>query len=151
MNVIEIAIIGNPKSGIEKFYTYLSSENPRSFKGMDFGELKLDQDRSVFIYFLAQNREEYYYLWDAIIPHCAATLVICNSDNSVFQQNIKAINYLEKNFLTPAYICMDDSSSDLKKLVKQNQSEFLRQPKIIKESITDKDSVKSILEHLLSV
>jgi hypothetical protein len=106
MNILEIPVIGSHKNDKEKLFTLLSDRAIRKFEGLDVGFLQLSEDLSIYFYFLNQENEEYYYLWDLIIPHAIGCIVICDLSNSeIFAKNVNIIQYLEQRYQTPLHIC----------------------------------------------
>jgi len=106
MNILEVPVIGSRKNDKEKLFTLLSDRAIRKFEGLDVGFLQLSSNLGIYFYFLNQENEEYYYLWDLIIPHAIGCIVICDLSNSeIFAKNVKVIQYLEQRYQTPLHIC----------------------------------------------
>jgi hypothetical protein len=106
MNILEIPVISSRKNDKEKLFTLLSDRAIRKFEGLDVGYLQLPPDYGIYFYFLNQENEEYYYLWDLIIPHAIGCIIICDLSNpEIFDKNVKVIQYLEQRYQTPLHIC----------------------------------------------
>jgi len=106
MNILEIPVISSRKNDKEKLFSLLSDQSIRKFEGLDVGHLQLDSGLDIYFYFLNQENEEYYYLWDLIIPHAIGCIMVCDLSNSdIFEKNVQVIQYLEQRYSTPLHIC----------------------------------------------
>ena len=106
MRVLEIPVIGSRKSEKEKLFTLLANKPLRKFEGLDVGFLDLGHDYFLYFYFLNQESEDYFYLWDLILPHAPGCLVVCDFGNpEIFSRNVEVIEILRNRFDTPLHIC----------------------------------------------
>ena len=104
--ILEIAIISSRTSEKEKLYSLLSDIPLRNFQGLKFGSISLDQEHDIYLYFLNQENETYYYLWDLIIPHTVSCLVMCDWDEQeILESNLATLDKLEEEYSTPINIC----------------------------------------------
>ena len=106
MDILEISVIGSSANEKEKLFTVLSDQQLRKFEGVDVGYLELDKDTAMYMYFLNQEADDYFYLWDLIIPQAIGTVLLCDLGNSeIFSKNVERIEHLEKRYSTPLHIC----------------------------------------------
>jgi hypothetical protein len=106
MNILEIPVIGSRRNEIERFYSLLSDQPLRKFEGLDVGYLHLGNSEAIYFYFLDQEDEDYFYLWDLIIPHAIGCVVLCDMGNTeIFEKNVEIIEHLKSNYNTPLHIC----------------------------------------------
>jgi len=106
MNIIEIPVIGSRRSEKERLFTTLSDQPLRKFEGLDVGFLPLDENTAIYLYFLNQENDEYYYLWDLIIPRAIASIVICDiGNNDIFEKNVEIIEKMKLRYATDLIIC----------------------------------------------
>ena len=145
MNILEIPVIGNRRNDIEKFYSLLSDQPLRKFEGLDVGYLHLENSIAIYFYFLDQENEDYFYLWDLIIPHAIGCVVLCDMGNSeIFEKNVETIERLKKSYHTPLHICSFpvDGETVVELPVNAEQEFLYFDPQ-------DKESVKTILLKVL--
>lgn len=106
MNVIELPVIGSRRSEKEKLFTLLSDHPLRKFEGLDAGYLSLTDDADILMYFMNQENEDYYYLWDLIIPRSLGVLVVCDlASNEIFEKNVETIEFIKKRYGTRLFVC----------------------------------------------
>jgi hypothetical protein len=150
MNIIELPVIGSRYSGKEKFFSLLSGDALRNFEGFDLGLLKLDEENSLYFYFINMENENYQYLWDIIIPHAVGCLLICEwRDHQSVDDNLKTIEYLEMKFSTPLHICSLPASDDVPESFINEELEHGSQRKLYSFDPESKNSVKDILLKVL--
>jgi hypothetical protein len=114
MNIIEIPVIGSRSSGKENFYTLLSGDALRNFEGFDMGLLKLDEENTLYFYFMNMENEVHKYLWDIIIPHAVGCILVCEwRDHQSVDENLRTIEYLERRFSTTIHICSLPASDEV--------------------------------------
>jgi len=114
MNIIEIPVIGSRYSGKENLYTQLSGDALRNFEGFDLGLIKLDDENSLYFYFMNMENEVYKYLWDIIIPHAVACVLVCEwRDHQSVDDNLRTIEHLERRFSTTIHICSLPASDEV--------------------------------------
>ena len=151
MNIIEIPVIGSRKSEKETIFTLLGETPLRKFEGMNVGFLKLDDDHAIYFYFLNQENEEYFYLWDLILPHAAGCLVICEMSNTnIFEKNVETIEYLKKHYATPVHICSLPVEGEEPSILKLDFDKDEEQQRFLYLDPQDKNSAKSILLQILT-
>ena len=93
MKVMEIPVIGSRKSEKEKIFTLLANKPLRKFEGLDVGFLELEDEHFIYFYFLNQESEDYYYLWDLILPYAPVCLVVFDFKNAeIFNRNVEIID-----------------------------------------------------------
>lgn len=150
MNIIEIPIIGSRNCGKEKLFTLLSQEALRNFEGFDLGLLKLDEENSLYFYFMNMENESYRYLWDIIVPHTAGCILICEwHDHQSIDDNLKTIDFLERRFSTPLYICSLPASDEVPESYINEELEQGGQRKLYSFDPESKESAKKILLEVL--
>lgn len=146
MNIIEIPVIGSRNNQIEKFFYLLSNNSLRNFEGLDLGILHLDSNFQVYFYFLNQDNEQYYYIWDLVIPHAPGCILIFNwEDPRSIESNLKTIEYVEKRFLTPLHICSLPSYQDIPDDLIKEELQIHGNRRIYTFDPERKDSAKEIL------
>ena len=151
MNVLEIPVIGSRKSAKEQIFTLLSQQNLRKFEGLDVGCLDLSNNFTIYFYFLHQEDENYYYLWDLIIPYSLACLVVCDVSNiDIFEKNLEIIKNLEKKFTAPLYISYLSVSGEQPGFFKEKAQEFKEKREFIEFNPQDKKSAKDLLLRVLN-
>jgi hypothetical protein len=151
MKVLEIPVIGSRKSEKEKLFTLLANKPLRKFEGLDIGFMELREAHFIYFYFLNQESEDYYYLWDLILPFAPGCIVVCDFGNTeIFSRNVEIIELLRKRYDTPLHICSlpvagEEPAALNSGILKENgQKEFhYFNPR-------DKNSAKDILQSLLS-
>ena len=112
MNIIEIAIIGSQKTDKEILFSLLCDEPLRNFQGLKFGKLILNKEKAIHFYFLNQEKES--YVWDLIIPHSIAVIVVCDFEYpQILNENLLMIERLENSFTTPYFICPFQSQENI--------------------------------------
>ena len=149
MKIIEIPVIGSRSSRKENFYNLLSDNSLRNFEGFDLGLLKLDEEYAVHFYFMNMENENYYYLWDIIIPHAVGCLVVCEWQNhQSVDENLKTIEYLEQRFSTPLYICSLPADEEVPESF-INEELQKGQRKLFSFDPENKESAKEILISVL--
>lgn len=149
MNIIEIPVIGSRYSGKEKLFTLLSDTSLRNFEGFDLGLLKLDDENALYFYFMNMENENYFYLWDIIIPHAVGCLLICEwQDHQSVDDNLKTIEYLERRFSTPLHICSLPASEEVPESFINEELEK-GQRKLYSFDPENKESAKDILLQVL--
>jgi len=149
MNILEIPIISSRRSNKEKFLSLISEQPLRKFEGLDVGYLKLDDGYIIYFYFLDQENEDYFYLWDLIIPHAVGCIILCDLENTeIFEKNIETIDRLKKSFTTPLHICSFPIKGEDAALV--NRTEDVQAEKeFLYFNPEDKNSAKNIMYHVL--
>lgn len=106
MNIIELPVIGSRRSEKEKLFTLLSEQPLRKFEGLDAGYLSLADDVNILMYFINQENEDYYYLWDLIIPRALGVLVVCDlASTEIFEKNVETIEFVKKRYSTSLFVC----------------------------------------------
>lgn len=106
MNVIEIPVIGSRRSEKERLFTLLSDQPLRKFEGLDAGYLSLADDVDILLYFMNQESEDYYYLWDLIIPRALGVLIVCDLGTpEIFEKNVETIEFVKKRYGTSLFVC----------------------------------------------
>ena len=146
MNILEIPVFGDTSTETEKLFSLLTEKPLRNFHGLNFGNLKLDNDLSVYLYFLNQEKENYFYLWDLIIPHSICSIVICDWRNEeAFKANLKAIEHIKNRFKTPLQICAIKTEESAPAFVKQSGINFDDDDQILFLDTQNKESAKKIL------
>jgi hypothetical protein len=152
MNILEIPIISSRKNDKEKFFTLLSERAIRKFEGLDVGYLQFDSNLGIYFYFLNQENEEYYYLWDLIIPHAIGCVMICDLSNSeIFEKNVQIIQYLEHRFSTPLHICALPVHGLEPTVLKARGSSATQGREFQYFNPKDKETVKNILLKIVKV
>jgi signal recognition particle receptor subunit beta len=151
MNIVELAIIGSEKTEKEKLFSLLSDEPLRKFQGLKFGYLNLDDDKSIHFYFLNQEKESYLYLWDLIIPHSLAVIVVCDGDDpQILSDNLSVIAQLENTYSTPYFICPFNNHDNIMQEMVKIGIDTKEKNRILKFENTDKESVKKLLAEVFS-
>jgi hypothetical protein len=150
--ILEIPIIGSRSTGKEKFYSLLSNTPLRNFQGLKFGCINLDQNHDIYLYFLNQENETYYYLWDLIIPHAIGCLVVCDWDNQeIFESNLEVLEKLEEQYSTPIHICVvEPQNNSLHKKLLEEGLLLNQNRKLLFFNPEEKKSAKKILLDMLS-
>lgn len=152
MNIIELAFIGSQKSQKEKLFSLISDEPLRSFKGLNFGYLPLDESKSIHFYFLDQEKEKYYYLWDLIVPHSLAVVIVCDNDTQqLLNENLNTINKLKNTYSTPFFICSLNNHENLMSELNQQGIDLKSDDRIFKFDNPDRDNFKELLTTVFSV
>lgn len=106
MNILEIPVIGSRRNEIEKFYSLLSDQPLRKFEGLNVGYLQLENSEAIYFYFLDQEDNDYFYIWDLIIPHAIGCVILCDMGNTeIFEKNVEIIEHLKNTYNTPLHIC----------------------------------------------
>jgi len=151
MNILEIPIIGSRKSGKENFFSLLSEQPLRKFEGLDVGYLNLNDEYSIYFYFLDQENEDYFYLWDLIIPYAIGCIIVCDPDNTeIFEKNVETIDRLKKLFKTPLHICSFPTKGEDVAFLEQTEA-LEEEKEFLYFNPEDKNSAKTILQHVLDI
>jgi hypothetical protein len=149
MNVIEIAIIGSQKTDKEMLFSLLSDKPLRNFQGLKFGELNLDKDKSIYYYFLNQEKES--YVWDLIIPHSVAVIVVCDFDYpQILNENLLVIERLENSYTTPYFICPFQSKENIIEEMEKYGIDIKNDNRILEFDHKDRGNAKKVLTNVLT-
>ena len=152
MNILEIPVIGNRNSQKEKIFSMLCEQPIRNFQGLDFGFLKLNEENAIYLYFLNQENESYKYYWDIIIPHAIGCILIFEWSNpQIIEDNLKTLEYLEKRFSTPLFICSLSMGEEIPEDLVREELEQNGKRKLYSFDPASKQSVKEILLNVVSV
>ncbi len=152
MNIVELVIIGSQKTEKEKLFSILSEEPLRNFQGLKFGCLNLDDEKSIHFYFLNQEQDIYYYLWNLIIPHSLAAIVVCDcNDPQILNDNLEVISQLETTYSTPLFICPFNNYENLEAEMEKFGINLQNSNRILKFESGDKKSAKTILTDIFSI
>jgi hypothetical protein len=151
MNILEIAVIGSKESNKEKLFTLLCDTPIRNFQGLDFGALPLDDDMQLYFYFMNKEQDNYYYLWDLIIPHAYCCLLLIEWENEeLFAETIKVIELLEQKYKTPLHVCAFKPDESINELLTDHSFKFNKNRHFLFFDPTDKESAKKVLMNLLN-
>jgi len=149
-NIIEIAIIGSQKTDKEILFSLLSEEPLRNFQGLKFGKLVLDEEKSIHIYFLNQEKES--YVWDLIIPHSVAVIVVCDFDYpQILNENLLVIERLSNSYTTPYFICPFQSKENIIEEMEKYGIDIKNDNRILEFDQKGRDNAKKVLTDVLSV
>jgi len=150
MNVLEIPVIGSRKSEKEKLFTLLANKPLRKFEGLDVGFMELGNDHYIYFYFLNQESEDYYYLWDLILPYAPGCIMMCDFGNTeIFSRNLEIIEMLRNRFDTPLHICSLPVAGEEPTALKSDVLQENGQKEYQYFNPRDKNSAKLILQSLL--
>jgi len=150
MNIIELVIIGSQKTDKEILFSLLSEDPLRNFQGLKFGNLILDNDKSIHFYFLNQEKES--YMWDLIIPHSVAVIVVCDFDYpQILNENLLVIERLENSYTTPYFICPFQSKENIIEEMEKFGIDIKNDNRIIKFDQKGRENAKKVLTDVLSV
>jgi hypothetical protein len=149
MKIIELPVIGSRSSQKENLYNLLCENALRNFEGFDLGLLKLDEEYAIHFYFMNMENENYYYLWDIILPHAIGCVLVCEWQNhQSVDINLKTIEYLERRFSTPLYICSIPANEEVPESF-INEELQKGQRKLFSFNPENKESAKEILISVL--
>ena len=148
-NIIEIAIIGSQKTDKEILFSLLSDEPLRNFQGLKFGKLVLDNEKSIHFYFLNQEKES--YVWDLIIPHSVAVVVVCDFDYpQILNENLLVIERLENSYTTPYFICPFQSKDNIIEEMEKYGIDIKNDNRILEFDHKGRDNAKKVLTDILT-
>ena len=149
--ILEIAIISSRTSEKEKLYSLLSDTPLRNFQGLKFGSINIDQEHDIYLYFLNQENETYYYLWDLIIPHTVSCLVMCDwDDQEILESNLAILEKLEEEYFTPIHICVFKLQEKIDPILQKEGLLLDKNKKLLFFDPEDKNTAKNVLLDLLT-
>ena len=149
-NILEIPIIGSRINEKERLYSLLSDSPLRNFQGLKFGSISLDKDHEIYLYFLNQENEKYYYLWDLIIPNTIACLVMCEWNNQeLFESNLALVEKLEEDYSTPIHICVFKLQKKIEQILLKEGLLLDKNKRLLFFDPEDKNSAKNILLNII--
>ena len=145
----ELAIIGSQKTEKEILFTLLSDEPLRNFQGLKFGKLNLDEDKIIHFYFLNQEKES--YVWDLIIPHSIAVIIVCDFDSpQILNENLLVIERIQNSYTTPHFICPYQSTENIIEQLERYGLDIKKDNRILEFDQKDRENAKKILVDVMT-
>ncbi len=149
MNIIELPVIGSRHNQTENIFSLLSDLSLRNFEGMDLGIVDLEKQCQIYFYFLTQENDQYHYLWDLVIPHAMACILIFDwQDPRSIEKNLQTIEYIEQRFSTPLHICSLPAENDIPDDLIKEELEVHGNRSLHTFDPNSKDSAKEVLLQL---